>query len=259
MHVLGIDIGAEVIKGGVVDTLSGNIISDRYRTPTPSDSSPHTLMAKVFEVAKFFTWTGPIGVCLPSVVENGIVTDSIHLHDSWLDGDAETLFEEITDCPVSVLNDADAAGLAEMQFGAGREQNGLVVVLTIGTGIGSALFYNGVLIPNSELGRIEIQGQEAGQAASRKVRREEGMKKQMWARRVQSVLNTYERIFYPELFILGGWVSKKMDKLEPYVNIRTRMVAAELLNEAGVVGAALWARSKDKKLLRLELPGEDEA
>jgi polyphosphate glucokinase len=257
MNILGIDIGSEVIKGGVVNTLTGAIISDRYRTPTPADSSPHMLMAKVHEVVKFFQWKHAVGVCLPAVVENGIVTDPIHLNESWLDGDAETLFEEITDCPVAVLNDADAAGVAEMEFGAGRERNGLVLVLTVGTGIGSALFYNGVLIPNSELGRIEIQGQEAGSIASRKVKKEADLKKQEWARRLQSVLNTYERIFFPELFILGGWISKRLDKVAPFINIRTAMVPAMLLNEAGVVGAALWAKKRNKTLLRLFEGGEE--
>lgn len=245
MQALGIDVGAAVIKAAVIDTSMGELKSERYRTPAPEENTPAKLMTKVHEIVKYFDWKERIGVAIPSVVLNGVVEDHLHLHESWRDADAEHLLEELTDCPVSVLNDADAAGIAELTFGAGRNAEGLVLILTIGTGIGSSIFYNGVLVPNAELGRIEVNGVPATRLASRTVRKEEGLKKRTWARRVQMVLQAYEAILNPELIILGGWISKKAHKIMPLLDIATEIRPAELLNEAGIVGAAMYSMQKN--------------
>lgn len=261
MNVLAIDIGAYVIKGAIVNAEAGELVSDRYRTPAPEDNSPHRLMSKIHEIVRFFKWKGPLGVAIPSVVSEGTVVEPVHLNESWMDARAETLLEELTDCPVSILNDADAAGIAEMTFGAGRDYNGLVIILTIGTGIGSSIFFNGMLIPNSELGKLEIRGVPASHSASRKARKEEGLKKKMWARRVQTVLEAYEAMFHPELFILGGWISKKTVKILPYIDTHTPVVGAELLNEAGLVGAACFAQREiniGKKIVTDDAPEADD-
>lgn len=256
MEILGIDVGAVVIKAAIVDVDSGKLVSDRYRTPSPEQNNPAKLMTKIHEIVKFYNWDGQIGIALPTVVVNGVIVDPLHISPSWQDADAEHLFEELTDCSVSILNDADAAGIAEMTFGSAKDYNGLVIILTIGTGIGSSIFNDGVLIPNAELGRVEINGIPADRSASRTVRKEEGLKKRTWARRIQSVLKTYENMFYPELFVLGGWISKKAHKILPYIDINTPIIPAQLLNEAGIVGAACYAARKGRR--KIDVIGAEE-
>jgi polyphosphate glucokinase len=243
MEILGIDIGGSGIKASLVETSTGNLLTERYRIPTPGDTSPHKIMARIHEVVSHFNWSGPIGITLPEAVRNGVVMSANNMDASWLDADAETLFSEITDSHVTVVNDADAAGIAEIRFGEGRNVNGVVIVLTVGTGIGSALFINGVLVPNTELGQIEINGISAHIRASERTRIEEGLKRSKWAKRLELVLNTYEKLFHPDLFIISGGLSNKADKTFPYIDIRTQLVPARFLNNAGIVGAALCAEA----------------
>lgn len=246
MEILGIDIGGSGINGAVVETATGTLVSDKYRTTTPDETTPHKIMAKVHEVTRHFDWTGPIGCAFPAPIVNGIIIDPLYLDISWDNADIEQLLYEITDNPVYVINDADAAGLAEMRFGAGKDRNGVVIVLTIGTGIGSSIFVDGKLLPNVELGKIEIRGITAQERASERIKREEGLKKSTWAKRIELVLGSIERIFYPDLFIFAGGMSKKIDKLNEFIDIKTPFVAADLLNNAGLIGAAMHAESKLK-------------
>lgn len=246
MEILGIDIGGSGINGAIVETSTGTIVSEKFRTATPNEATPHKIMAKVHEVTRHFGWTGPIGCAFPAPIVNGIIIDSLYLDPSWDNADIEQLLFEITDNPVYVINDADAAGMAEMRFGAGKGREGVVIVLTVGTGIGSAIFVDGRLVPNVELGKIEIRGITAQERASERIKKEEGLKKSTWAKRIELVLGSIERIFYPDLFIFAGGVSKKIDKINEFIDIKTPFVAADLLNNAGLIGAAMYAESKLK-------------
>lgn len=248
MEVLGIDIGSYGIKGCIVDTVKGEILSDRYSTPPLQDTSPHKLLSLLHEVIhKHFKWDGPVGCAFPAPLRSGIVVSTKRVDDSWVDADAEQLFSEITGGRVHLINDTDATGLAEMHFGAGEGQQGLVIVLTVGTGIGSSLFMNGTLVPNTELGLIEIRGITVEERASNKSRKEEGIRKKTWAKRLQLVLETYENIFHPDLFVLGGQLSRKAEKTFPYIRINTSFRAAEFQNDASIVGAAMVAATRTGK------------
>ncbi|MEL7833383.1 polyphosphate--glucose phosphotransferase [Fodinibius sp. Rm-B-1B1-1] len=245
MEILGIDIGSYGIKGCIVDTDKGEIISERKSTPPLDDTTPHKILAKMHHIVRNeFNWDGPIGCAFPAPVTKGIVLSAKRIDDSWIDADAEQLFSEITDNEVSVINDTDATGLAEMYFGAGQHQDGLTIVLTVGTGIGSSLFMDGRLMPNSELGLLEIQGLTIEERASNKSRKEEGIGKKEWAKRLQLVLEHLEKILHPNLFILGGQLSRKANKTFPYIKINTTFKAASFLNDASIVGAAMIASKK---------------
>jgi len=241
MQVLGIDIGSYGIKGCIVDTEEGKILSDRYSTPKLEDTSPHKIISQLHEVVQNFSWEGPIGCAFPAPVSNGVVISASRIDPSWVDADAEHLFSEITGSPVTVLNDTDATGIAEMRFGAGRNQKGVVIVLTVGTGIGSSVFIDGKLLPNTELGRVEIKGITAEERASNRARKEEGIRKKVWARRLQLMLTHYEHLFHPDLFILGGQLSRKAEKTFPYIKVNTDFKAASFLNDASIAGAAMCA------------------
>lgn len=242
MEILGIDIGSYGIKGCIVDTKKGKIVSDKISTPPLQDTSPHKILSQLHQlVSNDFQWQGAIGCAFPAPVINGVVVSASRVHDSWVDTDARQLFSEITESQVHVMNDSDASGLAEMKFGAGVNQEGVVVMLTVGTGIGSSIFVDGKLLPNSELGSIEIRGITAEERASNKARKEEGIRKKRWAVRMQFVLETYQNIFHPDLFIVGGQMSKKADKVFPYIKIKTPVRAAAFQNEASIVGAAMYA------------------
>lgn len=242
MEVLGIEIGSHGLKGCIVDTAEGTLLSDSVSTPPLEETTPHKILAKMHQVVnKEFRWDGPVGCAFPAPVNRGIVLSAKRIHDSWVDANAEQLFSEITDNPVSVVNDTDATGLAEVHFGAGRRQEGLTIVLTVGTGFGSALFINRQLIPNSELGRIEIKGMTVEERAPNKARSEEGIPKESWANRLQLVLEHFEKIFHPDLFILGGQLGRRSKKVFPFIKITTTFKAAGLLNDASIVGAAMVA------------------
>ncbi|MFH5832157.1 polyphosphate--glucose phosphotransferase [Halalkalibaculum sp. DA3122] len=250
MDVLGIDIGSYGIKGCIVDTEKGELISDRYSTPPLDETAPHKILARLHDVVnKHFKWKGPVGCAFPAAVNRGVVLSAKRIDDSWTDADATQLFSEITDNPVSVINDTDATGIAEMRFGSGKNHHdGTVIVLTVGTGIGSSLFRDGLLVPNTELGLIEIGGATIEKHASNRTRKEEGIRKKTWGKRLQEVLEVLETIFHPDLFILGGQLSRKADKTFPYIKINTAFKAAGFMNDASIVGAAIVASGEEAHL-----------
>ncbi|GAA0912110.1 polyphosphate--glucose phosphotransferase [Nonomuraea longicatena] len=234
MDVLGIDIGGSGIKGAPVDTSAGRLIRDRLRIPTPQPAKPEAVADVVAEITKHFSWSGPVGVTFPGVVADGVVKTAANVHHSWVGTDAAELFHG-----ARVINDADAAGLAELAFGEGRGRKGTVLLLTFGTGIGSALFTDGVLVPNTELGHLEIRGKDAEHRASDRAREQHELGWKDWAERVEEYLRHVEMLFTPSLFIIGGGVSKKADRFLPHISIDTPIVPATLQNEAGIIGAAL--------------------
>ncbi|SDM55300.1 polyphosphate--glucose phosphotransferase [Nonomuraea jiangxiensis] len=233
MKVLGIDIGGSGIKGAPVDTAVGELMADRLRIPTPQPSKPHEVAEVVSSIVRHFTWNGPVGVTFPGVVVDGVIRTAANVHHSWIGVDASRLFGG-----AAVLNDADAAGLAEMAFGEGRGRRGTVLVLTFGTGIGSALFIDGVLVPNTELGHLEVRGKDAEHRAAARIREEHDLSWDKWAERVEEYLRHVEKLFSPSLIVVGGGVSKKADRFLPHVHLDTPVVPAALQNEAGIIGAA---------------------
>ncbi|MGP3963615.1 polyphosphate--glucose phosphotransferase [Nonomuraea sp. 3N208] len=237
MNVLGIDIGGSGIKGAPVDTEAGRLVEERLRVPTPQPSSPDDVAEVVASIVKHFDWNGPVGVTFPGVVLDGVVLSAANVDRSWVGVDAAALFGG-----ASVVNDADAAGVAEMSFGRGREERGTVLVLTFGTGIGSALFTDGTLVRNTELGHLQLHGKDAEHRASARAREEHDLSWEHWAERVQEYLEHVEMLFSPSLIVIGGGVSRKAEKFLPHITLRTPVVPAALQNEAGIIGAALAAR-----------------
>jgi polyphosphate glucokinase len=233
MDALGIDIGGSGIKGAPVDVETGELTAERFRIPTPRPAEPGPVAEVVAGIVRHFGWTGPIGVTFPGVVVDGEVRTAVNLHDAWRGVHAGDLFGGAT-----VLNDADAAGTAEMTYGKGRGRRGVVLMLTFGTGIGSALFVDGVLVPNTELGHLELRGKDAELRASDRAREEHDLSWPKWAARVEEYLRHVEMLFSPSLIIVGGGVSKKADKFLPHVHLDTPVVPAALRNQAGIVGAA---------------------
>lgn len=243
MELLGIDIGGSGIKGAVVDTDSGKFVSDRHRIPTPQPAKPEPVAEVVADIAKNFDWKGPIGCTFPSVVKRGVTLTAANVDDEWIGANARQIIENHTGSPVIVLNDADAAGIAEMKFGAGQGRNGLVIILTLGTGIGSAFFMNGVLIPNTEFGHLKVRGKDAEHRASDRIRQEKQLSWKKWGKRLSEYLQYMEFLFTPDLFIIGGGVSKKYQDYFPHIHCNTEIVPARLRNQAGIVGAAMAAQS----------------
>jgi polyphosphate glucokinase len=241
VEYLGIDVGGSGIKGAPVNTETGELLAPRHRIRTPKPAQPEPMAAVVGEIAKFFQWNGGIGIGMPSVVRHGVIGSAANISKKWLGVNAEELFSQATGCPATVINDADAAGIAEMTFGAGRGRTGVVMIITIGTGLGSVIFVNGRMLPNTELGHIEIGGQEAEAFASDAARKREKLSWKKWGKRFNLYLNTLERWFSPDLFIMGGGISNEFDQFRPYLELMTEVVPAQLLNEAGIVGAALAA------------------
>lgn len=243
MDILGIDIGGSGIKGAPVDVAKGELTAPRHRIPTPQPATPNAVAETVAEVARHFDWTGPIGCTFPAVVQNGVTLSAANVDQAWIGTNGQELFGQTTKCPVILLNDADAAGIAEMEFGAGKGKKGVVLMLTFGTGIGSALFVDGKLVPNTELGHIEVRGKDAETRAADRIREEKDLSWKKWAGRVNEYLSYIERLFSPDLIILGGGVSKEHAKFFHHLKTRAPIVPAALFNEAGIVGAALAARS----------------
>lgn len=241
MTILGIDIGGSGVKGAPVDTARGELLDERFRVPTPQPADVESVVDAVAEVAAKFEGYDSVGVTFPGVVVDGVTRTAANVHKSWIDAPAAQLFTERLGKPVTVLNDADAAGAAEVAFGAGRDQSGLIMMVTLGTGIGTALFLDGVLLPNTELGHLEIDGKDAELIAADRVREAEDMSWEKYAHRVSKYLRHVEMLLSPRLFIIGGGVSKKADKYFPLLEIRTPVVAATLLNNAGIIGAAVSA------------------
>ncbi|MET7860813.1 polyphosphate--glucose phosphotransferase [Streptomyces sp. NPDC005318] len=245
MQIFGVDIGGSGIKGAPVDLDRGDLAQERHKVLTPQPATPKDVADSVAEVVGHFDWSGPIGVTFPGVVTGGVTRTAANVDKGWIDQDARRLLGERLGLPVTVLNDADAAGIAEMRFGAGRDRKGTVIVLTLGTGIGSAVFIDGQLVPNTELGHLELGGHEAEKHASTKAKEDEDLSWHHWAHRVQKYLAHLEMLFSPELFIIGGGVSRKADKFLPLIeHVRAEMVPAELQNNAGIVGAAMAAAGR---------------
>ncbi len=239
---LGIDVGGTGVKGNVVDTRTGELVAERVRIATPHPATPEAVADTVAAVVEAHGWEDGVGVTLPSVVKDGIAHTAANIDPSWPGTDALTLFgERLGRTSVHVLNDADAAGLAEVRFGAGQGVNGVVCLLTIGTGIGSAVFHDGVLLPSTELGHLQVDGHDAETRASASAREREDLSWGKWAKRFSRYVQVLEDLIWPDLFILGGGVSKKPDKWLPLLEARTRIVTAQLQNQAGIVGAAMAA------------------
>ena len=242
MEILGIDIGGSGIKGAPIDIKKGELTAARCRIPTPQPSVPNDVANVVAEIARNFKWQGPIGCTFPAVVKNGITHTAANVDKSWIGTDAQKILQKKTGCPVLVVNDADAAGIAEMEFGAGKGRKGVTIMLTFGTGIGSAIFVDGVLVPNTEFGHMEIRGKDAEDRASDRIRKEEDLSWKKWANRVNEFLDQMETLFSPDLFILGGGVSKKHSNYLHFLNTKAEIVPAQSLNEAGIIGAAMAAK-----------------
>jgi len=246
LEVLGIDIGGTGIKGAPVDTKTGKLTAKRFRIPTPKDATPDAIADVVMEIVKHFNWTGPIGCTVPARVEHGLVRTATNIHALWIDTHVENLFSQKTGCPVTVLNDADAAGVASVMFGKGAQHSGLVFFITVGTGIGSAMFYNKTLIPGTELGHLRLKGDAAELYASDRTRVKEDLSWKSWARRFQKYLDRIEFLFAPDAIIIGGGISRpsKVKSYGKYLSTRADLQYATLENEAGIIGAAYAAASE---------------
>ncbi len=241
MHILGIDIGGSGIKGALVDVKTGELVTERHRIPTPQPATPDTVAEVVAEIVKHFDYDGPVGCTFPAVVKGGVALSAANVDDAWIGIDAEGLFQEKANQRFLVMNDADAAGIAEFTFGAGHGHAGTVIVLTFGTGIGSAIFVNGHLVPNTEFGHMELKGQDAEDYAADRIRKDEDLSWKKWSKRVSKFLAAMDQLFSPDLYIIGGGVSKKHEKFFHRLKTETPVAAAALKNEAGIVGAALAA------------------
>jgi polyphosphate glucokinase len=240
MHALGIDIGGSGIKAAPVDVATGKFLADRQKIATPRPAVPDAVADVVKQLSASFKWSGPVGITFPGVVIDGTIRTAANLDPAWIGVDAASLFAKATDNPVRVLNDADAAGVAEMTFGAGVGEKGTVLMLTFGTGIGSALFISGALVPNTEFGHIEIHGHDAETRASEHAKELHDLSWGKWAGRVDEYLQHVEALLSPDLFIVGGGISRQADKWVPRLTgISARIVPATLLNDAGIVGAAM--------------------
>ncbi|MFD3518025.1 polyphosphate--glucose phosphotransferase [Streptomyces sp. NPDC058657] len=242
MNVFGVDIGGSGIKGAPVDLERGDLAEPRHKVLTPHPATPESVIDGVKEVVDHFGWSGPVGITFPGVVTDGVTRTAANVDKGWVDLDARALLAERLGRPVTVLNDADAAGVAEMTFGAGAGRDGTVFLLTFGTGIGSALFLDGKLVPNTELGHLELHGHDAEKHASTKAKEDEDLSWEHWAKRVTKYLKHVEMLFSPSLFIIGGGVSRKAEKFLPLIEgVRAEIVPAQLQNNAGIVGAAMAA------------------
>ncbi len=241
MKVLGIDIGGSGIKGAVVDVDKGVLKTDRLRLATPKDPGRKAVTDVVKTIVEHFEWDGPVGCTFPGVIKKGVVYSAANLKSTWVGQDAADMFAQATGCHVEVINDADAAGIAECRFGAASDRKGVVVLLTLGTGIGSAILINGELVPNTELGHLEFKGGKAEAYAAESVREAQNLSWQEWGQRVGSYMGYLETLFSPDFFIIGGGVSKKLDRYSEFLGIKTDVTAARLLNLAGIVGAAMDA------------------
>ncbi len=243
---IGVDIGGTGIKGAPVDVTRGALAADRVRLLTPAPATPERVGETVGEVVGQLDGSGPVGITLPAVVRSGAVETAANIDKSWIGVDATELFADALRREVVVMNDADAAGLAEMSFGAGKGHHGTVVVVTLGTGIGSALFTDGVLVANTELGHLPLEGGDAEDWAADSARDRDELSWKHWAHRLQKYFELLESLIWPELIIIGGGVSKKADKFLPRIEIRTPLVAAQLQNEAGIIGAAVHASAHSR-------------
>jgi polyphosphate glucokinase len=243
MHILGIDIGGSGIKGAPVDTATGQLLAERLRLLTPEGARPKAVANTVAELVQTLNWQGAVGVGFPAVVRSGTVYTAANIHKTWIGMPIEHLFSETLQRPVRVINDADAAGLAEMRFGAGKDEKGVVLIVTIGTGLGTALFSNSQLFPNTELGHIELECLDAEIQASDAARKRDRLSWKKWSKRFNKYLRRLEELVWPDLIILGGGAIKNFEDFAPGLTVRARVVPAQFMNEAGIVGAALAAET----------------
>jgi polyphosphate glucokinase len=245
MDILGIDVGGSALKGAVVNVDTGEMLTDRIRIATPEGAKPSDMALVAADIVKKLEWKGPIGCGFPAVIKNGVAYSAANIDDSWIGTNVSRIFSMATNCPVFTANDADVAGVAEMAFGAGKDFNkGAVLFLTLGTGIGTALFYNGQLFPNMELGHIELRGRDAEKRASAAQRVDKKLSYREWAERLQEYLEKMEFLLSPDMILLGGGISKDSDKFLHLLHTRAKILPATLLNHAGIIGAALYAKQK---------------
>jgi polyphosphate glucokinase len=243
MEVLGIDVGGTGIKGAIVNVETGELISEKYRIPTPKGAKPQDIADEVAEITSHFNWKGKIGCGFPAIISHGVALSSGNIHKSWRGTNAEELFSQRTGLKFKVANDADVAGLAEMTFGVGKDRQGLVFMITIGTGIGSGAFYNGELLPNFELGTLPYKKyKHIEHYAADSARKRDNLSYEEWGMRFNKFLKIIELMFSPDLIILGGGASKKINKYRDQLTIKTRILPAKFENNAGIVGAALTAK-----------------
>lgn len=250
MGVLGIDIGGSGIKGAIVDTDTGEFITERHRIPTPEAAKPDDVAQTVKALVEHFEYQGPIGSGFPAVVQHGVTMTAANVDPGWIGLNAETLFHNITGYPFYVANDADVAGLAEIKFGAGKGKQGTILVLTLGTGIGSAIFVDGVLLPNTEFGHLKVRNKDAEHRASDAARQRKGYSFEKWAEKLNEYLSEMEALLWPDLIIVGGGVSKHHQEYFPFLKTRALLVPAQLLNQAGIVGAALYAEGRHQSAIK---------
>ena len=247
MMILGVDIGGSGIKGAIVDTESGLIVGERHRIATPQPATPQAMADTLHQLVEHFAWQGVIGCGFPATIHHGVAFTAANIDASWININAAELFSQTTGCPCHVLNDADAAGLAEMRFGQGQGRNGVVMMITIGTGLGSAIFVNGQLHPNTELGHLKMKGRIAEHYCSDSVRQREDLSWGKWGRRFNRYLQRLEFLFNPDLFILGGGTAQRFDRFVGELHLRTEVVPASSLNQAGIIGAALYAEQQQAR------------
>lgn len=242
-RAVGIDIGGTGIKAAIVELRTGELVSERLRIETPAGGGAQAIALATKELVQSLGSRGnlPVGICFPAVVKHGHTQSAANVSSEWIGLDAQALFTQRLGRHVHLINDADAAGVAEMKFGAGKKARGLTIMTTLGTGIGSALFLNGALIPNSELGHLEIDGLDAEQQASFSAKERDGLDFAQWAQRLQRYYETLERLFSPELFIVGGGISKSHEQFLPLLKLETKIVPAKTKNSAGIIGAATLA------------------
>ncbi len=241
MHTLGIDVGGSGIKGAPVDTKTGKLLAKRIRIKTPPQAEPQPVAEVVAQIAQAFHWKDSIGIGFPAPIKSGLAMMAANVSEHWVGINTDQLFTSVTGCACKVGNDADVAGLAEITFGAGKERSGTIIMITLGTGIGTAIFYNGRLLPNTEFGHLEIKGRDAEARASDAARQREDLSWKKFAKRLNRYLMTMEKLFWPDLFIVGGGISKQHEKFIPLLTLQAQVVPAQFQNEAGIVGAALFA------------------
>lgn len=247
MKILGFDIGGSGIKAAIVDTKTGELISDRHRIDTPKPATPEAVAAVVKEMVDYFDWKKAVGCSFPTTIVDGQCIHSGNLSEKWLNVKVDKLFKKATKLPFYVSNDADLAGVAEVSLGAGKDEKGVTIVITIGTGIGSGLFYNGVLIPNLELGKmLHSNGKIIEFYAADSIRKKEDLTLKQWALRFDELLNYVRIVYSPSLIILGGGISKKYDQFKEYLETDVKIKAAEFRNNAGIIGAAMYAHKNLK-------------
>ncbi len=246
MEILGIDIGGTGIKGAIVDTTKGELLTERKRIDTPQPATPEAVVKTVDAVIDFFNWKGIVGCGFPAAIVNEVVMTASNIDDSWLGRNAAEEITKDTGCPTHLINDVDAAGVAEITYGAGKGKPGTVIMVAAGTGIGSALFRDGRLFPNTELGHLKMKGTIAEKWAANSIRKKENLSWEEWGKRFNKYLHHLDFLFWPDLIIMGGGVSKYHEEYFKYFDIRPPIVPAQMKNHAGIIGAAIHAQLKEK-------------